>query len=1041
LQHNSAQAGAGGLGGPGGPGTAEGGTITGIFGGAGSTINLNGLGNSNAGGPGGVGGAGGAGGAASGGGVYVATGTLTLVTGTLAGNQALGGSGGAGGHGGTGGFGAATGTLGLPVGKTGGAGGAGGQAGPGSGGGIYVAGGKVVLFANTTSGNLAQGGKGGAGGTGGYGPIAALEFGGSFYFGTGSSGTGGTGGTSTGGGKSVVNTAGPGGNGGNGNSGKGGGLYVSGGAITLIDDTVAVNSVAAGASGSGGPGGKAGTGKVTGGVGAAGQPGDSYGGGLYVSGGAIDLFNSTVALNAQSGAGSGGGAVVQSPGTLTAASSLFGDNGVIDFSGNVTANDSLFQTAPINGSLTGSGNLVGVDPLLDTNGLQNNGGPTQTIALQSSSPAIGKGANPENLFADQRGYAPRSGPGGIDIGAYQTNALSDTQAPTATLNAATVTNANASALNPYTFTITYSDNVAVSLASLSNAVVVVLPPSGAPIAATVVSIQASGATDGAGNAASFVVTYQITPPGGSWTVADDGTYSVNLGGGAVTDLAGNAVAAGSLGTFSVQIDTVMRAVLTGPSDGYSGVAGQTRNYTLSVTGLTQAEQSQNVTYTLDWGDGNTSTLTVAGTASPQVSHVYSSDTAFSITLSVAAQDGRTGQPANSTDNILLYEIQGSTLAVGGTAVNNTFVVSAGAQAGSLIAKWNGTTIGPCQVSGAALYAVGKSNLATIVGVQNSADTFTLTGSTATFTAASLSPNVFAVALNEITQVHLQGGNSGNSFTITASTLPSVLVGGAGKNSYTFAGNQRGAAVNIVGSGTLRGNPNTLYGPTLAGGTSDVWTITGVNAGYLKAANCSFTGVQNLVGGKTSNDFVFQKGASESGTVTGNGVSELDYSSYGAAVYVNLLTSAATATGGIANITQVHGSGHNDVLVGHGNSALLLETAGNNLMIAGTGSSVTLDSGSGYDLVIAGSTTYDNNKTALLAIEAFWAAHATNSFAATVAALSAGISGGYKLTTGTVSHQGSGDTIVLGSTDDWVFWRKVGNNKDSLTGSPKASTFI
>ncbi len=177
------------------------------------------------------------------------------------------------------------------------------------------------------------------------------------------------------------------------------------------------------------------------------------------------------------------GAVVESPGTVTAVSTLFWRKlAPVDYSGAISATDSLFQTAPVDGTLSGSGNLVGVDPLLDTNGLQNNGGPTQTIALQAGSPAIGAGANSDNLFADQRGYAPRTGPGGTDIGAYETNAQGDTQAPTATLNAVTVTNANASALNPYTFTVTYSDNVAVALSTLSNAEVQVLPPGsvGAP---------------------------------------------------------------------------------------------------------------------------------------------------------------------------------------------------------------------------------------------------------------------------------------------------------------------------------------------------------------------------------------------------------------------------------------------------------------------------------------------------------------------------------------------------------------------------------
>ena len=58
----------------------------------------------------------------------------------------------------------------------------------------------------------------------------------------------------------------------------------------------------------------------------------------------------------------------------------------------------------------------------------------------------------------------------------------------------------------------------------------------------------------------FVVTYQITPPGGAWTSADNGTYTVTLGGGPVTDLAGNAVASGTLGTFSVSWVSTRRSV-------------------------------------------------------------------------------------------------------------------------------------------------------------------------------------------------------------------------------------------------------------------------------------------------------------------------------------------------------------------------------------------------------------------------------------------------------------------------------------------------
>ena len=147
-----------------------------------------------------------------------------------------------------------------------------------------------------------------------------------------------------------------------------------------------------------------------------------------------------------------------------------------------------------------------------------------------------------------------------------------------------VTDANAASLNPYDFTITFADNVAIAVASLPGVVVEVVPPGQtAPISATVVSTTPSGATDANGNAQSFVVKYQITPPGGSWTNADNGNYTITLGGAPVTDLAGNAVASGSLGTFSVTLGAPSATVVVGstlPGSTY----GQSVSFTVVVSG-------------------------------------------------------------------------------------------------------------------------------------------------------------------------------------------------------------------------------------------------------------------------------------------------------------------------------------------------------------------------------------------------------------------------------------------------------------------------
>jgi hypothetical protein len=594
LQGNSAVGGQGGVGGAGGPGSSlvasttfslpTGSSLPGLPTGS-SGFPTGFLGH---GGNGGLGGIGGNGGAAAGGGLYVDGGALTLALTTLNNNQAVGGQGGPGGRGGPGGFGglgSLTGGAGGSV-VVGGSGGTGGNGGSGQGGGLFLAGGTVTFDGDTLSDNAANGGAGGAGGAGGSGALAGGLSGSLGGGGTGSFGAivrhrggspahhhggleggipliTGTSSSLLGGGGATGGNGGPGGDGG---QGQGGGLFVAGGALTLLNNTVAENSAQGGAAGSGGPGGKGGSlGLGNGASGATGQAGTAHGGGCYIDGGTVDLYNSTVALNTQTGGGSVGG-VDQVAGSVLAVSTLFAGNGTVDYSGPsgpIDATACLFQTPVINGSVDFKHNLIGVDPLLATAGLASNGGPTQTIALQATSPAIGEGSNPENLFTDQRGYDPRTGSSGTDIGAYQHDATADTSPPTASLSAPGVTASNASSLNPYDFTVTYTDNTAVAVSSLPGTVVQVSPPGGvAPIAATVISTQTTGLTDAVGNARGFIVTYQITPPGGSWSAADNGTYTVILGGTPVTDLSGNAVAAGTLGTFSVNITSSSSASAT-----------------------------------------------------------------------------------------------------------------------------------------------------------------------------------------------------------------------------------------------------------------------------------------------------------------------------------------------------------------------------------------------------------------------------------------------------------------------------------------------
>ena len=160
---------------------------------------------------------------------------------------------------------------------------------------------------------------------------------------------------------------------------------------------------------------------------------------LSVSG-ITTVSNSTFANNTQ------GGAVLAGDGTLTILNSTFAQNNNSfgqgdDVQGSrVTVTNSIFaspyscagaitdgganiEDGDTCGLDTTKGSLVNTDPLLDPNGLQNNGGPTVTIALQAGSPAINAGIDsvcqgaPVN-GVDQRGAARSKGPH-CDVGAVE----------------------------------------------------------------------------------------------------------------------------------------------------------------------------------------------------------------------------------------------------------------------------------------------------------------------------------------------------------------------------------------------------------------------------------------------------------------------------------------------------------------------------------------------------------------------------------------------------------------------------------------------
>ena len=123
------------------------------------------------------------------------------------------------------------------------------------------------------------------------------------------------------------------------------------------------------------------------------------GGGIENTG-ALTVTNSTIADNSASSDGGGLAAFAGTTilnNTIVALNTNYGEASPDDIAGTVSSTSAynLIGTGGSGGLVNGvNGNQVGVaDPGLDPNGLQNNGGPTQTIALAAGSPAIDAGSN------------------------------------------------------------------------------------------------------------------------------------------------------------------------------------------------------------------------------------------------------------------------------------------------------------------------------------------------------------------------------------------------------------------------------------------------------------------------------------------------------------------------------------------------------------------------------------------------------------------------------------------------------------------------
>jgi hypothetical protein len=125
----------------------------------------------------------------------------------------------------------------------------------------------------------------------------------------------------------------------------------------------------------------------------------------------------------------------------------------------------------------------------------------------------------------------------------------------------------------FDFVIQYTDNMAIDYSTIGTGDIEVTGPNGFDQFAAFRSVDV--ASDGTPRKA----TYRLDAPGGTWDKADNGLYTFLMSSGQVTDLRGNPVAAGSLGTMNLWLSLASLTV-TGPAEVNESTKA---NYTCTAT--------------------------------------------------------------------------------------------------------------------------------------------------------------------------------------------------------------------------------------------------------------------------------------------------------------------------------------------------------------------------------------------------------------------------------------------------------------------------
>jgi PKD repeat protein len=273
----------------------------------------------------------------------------------------------------------------------------------------------------------------------------------------------------------------------------------------------------------------------------------------------------------------------------------------------------------------------------------------------------------------------------------------------------------------------------------------------------------------------------IAAAAGGFTVSgkhaydEEGTYQIQL---TIQDQGGSSTTATSTAVIA---KAVPKAGLSGPVD---GVRGQPRTFTFTASHPSASDQAAGFVYTINWGDGTplqTIPRTPGNGGGVSVDHIYTASGSYAVQVSATDDGGSTGT-TSQTIVIRAVEMQGNSLAVGGTPSNDTIVVSPADTVGDLNVKLNGVSQGNFLPTDHIL-----------VYSQSGNDTIQLA-------SQKLSGRTYYISV----PAFLYGGGKGTDKDIldaTGSTANNVLIGGAGTNQL-FGGRGRDLLIASLGRSQL-----------------------------------------------------------------------------------------------------------------------------------------------------------------------------------------------------------------------------------------------